>query len=88
MVDRRCFLRMRRITVDEDAAPGRQFILPSAHIDPQAAGDRENDLHETVPFPRSFLPVGSDICRCDCHDAVVSIVQRNGRLEKAARFIV
>ena len=63
-------------------------VVSPAHIDPQAARDRKNDLHETVPLLRSFLPVGSDIGRCGCHDAVVSIVQRNGRLEKAASFIV
>ncbi|MNT11094.1 hypothetical protein D3C72_1459560 [compost metagenome] len=74
--------------MDEDAAPGRQFILPSGYIDQQTPGDRKNDLNEAVPFLRSFLPVGSDIGGCGCHDAVVSIVQRNGRLEKAAGFIV
>ncbi|KAI1692262.1 hypothetical protein Ddc_23705 [Ditylenchus destructor] len=88
MVDVSRFLGMRCVAMDEDAAPGRQFILPSGYIDQQTPGDRKNDLNEAVPFLRSFLPVGSDICGCDCHDAVVSIVQRNGRLEKAAGFIV
>lgn len=61
MIDGRGFLGMRKIAVDKDAAPDGQLILPSCHIDTQAAGDRQNDLNECVSLLRSFLSVGSDV---------------------------